>query len=366
MLGDGEARQNLRKAENAFVLAQQELGAAQSQMEGTRRLFEKEFVTRVEVEKDELSLQRAQINLASAETARDLFIKYEFPKTAEKLFSDYVEGLRRLEVARRAAASKIAQATARLRSAEAQFELQSRKKRELHEQIEKCVMRATQPGLVVYGEGNGDYWRNDNRIEEGAMVRERQVIITIPDTSVMTVEVKVHESQVKSVAVGQRARIVVDAYPDRPLSGEVVKIGVLPDSQNRWMNPDLKVYNTTVRIDGTHDWLKPGMTAEAAIQVKRLDDVVQVPLQAVNPTEDGHVVYVRTATGVTPQKVQIGEFNNTFIEIKSGLTPGQTVLLISPEGSGTSKAKPAGEGEGEEEAKQENSGGGEAAPGGAA
>lgn len=358
LLGDGEARQALRAKQNAYVLAQQELGTATSQMNGTRKLFEKDFVTKTDVEKDELALQRAQINLASAETARDLFIKYEFPKTSEKLFSDYVEGLRKLEVARRAAASKMAQVTATLKSTEAQFELQSRKKRELQEQIAKCVMRATQPGLVVYGDGNTDAWRDSDRIEEGAIVRERQIIITIPDTTIMTVEVKVHESQVKSVALGQKARIVVDAFPARPLTGEVTKIGVLPDSQNRWMNPDLKVYNTTVRIDGTQDWLKPGMTAETEILVKKLDDVVQVPLQAVTPTDEGHVVYVQTATGARPQKVETGEFNNTFIEVKSGLEPGQTVLLRSPDSSGT---KQDGESQkGQQEKKSDDDGGGDA------
>jgi len=53
---------------------------------------------------------------------------------------------------------------------------------------------------------------------------------------------------------------------------------VLPDSQNRWLNPDLKVYLTTITIDGTHDWVKPGMSAKVEILVDRLADVVYVPV----------------------------------------------------------------------------------------
>lgn len=351
--GDGQAQQLLRKADDDYMLAQQELEASRSQVEGTKRLFEREFVTRLELEKDELELQRAEIKLASAETARDLYRRYEFPKEAEKLFSDYVEALRALERVRRSADAKMAQAEAKLNAAQAQYDLQKRKKEELEDQIEKCVMRATQPGLVVYGDGGNDYWRNDDRIEEGAFVRERQAIITIPDTTVMTVELKVHESQVKSVRVGQRASVRLDAYPDRPLQGEVTKIAVLPDSQNRWMNPDLKVYSTTVRIDGTHDWLKPGMTAEAEVFVKTLEDVVYVPIQAVNPVDDGHVCYVRGATGAETRKVKVGEFNNTFIEIQSGLEPGERVLLRAPD-AGTGREK---KNEGERGEKQEKDGG---------
>ena len=46
-------------------------------------------------------------------------------------------------------------------------------------------------GLVVYGSGEQD-WHNNENIEEGATVRERQVLLTIPDTSVMAVRVQVH------------------------------------------------------------------------------------------------------------------------------------------------------------------------------
>lgn len=353
LLGDGEAQQKLRASENAYVLAQQELEAAKSKVEGTKRLFEKDFVTRLDLERDELELQRAEIKLASSQTERDLYLRYEFPKMAEKLFTDYADSLRRLERARRSAAAKMAQAEGRLKSAEAQYGLQKRKKEETEEQITKCVMKATQPGLVVYGDGDNDYWRDNNRIEEGAVVRERQVIITIPDSSIMNVDVKVHESKVKSVQLGQKARITIDAFPDLPLTGEVTKIGVLPDSQNRWMNPDLKVYSTTIRIDGTNDWLKPGLTAEAEILVKHIDDATYVPLQAVTPVEKGHTVHVRSLTGSEERVVEVGDFNDTFIEIKSGLEPGETVLLRAPQVEDNDDAQKSDKKKGEEEKSEE-------------
>jgi multidrug resistance efflux pump len=357
-LGDGEAMQLLRAALNESVIAQEELEAARTQLEGTKRLFEKEFVTQQELEKDELALQRAEIAVDKSETNKDLFIRYEFPKQAEKLLSDYGEALRKLDRMGKQSVAKIAQAEATLKSAEAQFELQSRRKKELEEQIEKCVIRATKPGLVVYGAGPDDGWRDDIRIEEGAMIRERQIIITIPDPTVMKVGIKVHESYVKKVKVGQRARIRVDAFPDEPLVGEVTKIGVLPDSQNRWSNPDLKVYATDVVIDGSYEWLKPGMTAEVEVIIEQLNDVTYIPVQAVNPTLDGPVVFVQGALGEERRPVETGEFNDTFIEVKSGVTPGETVLLRAPESfrRETEEAQ-SGDGQREEESSAESEAG---------
>lgn len=334
-LGDGEARQSLRQLEDDVVLAEEEVGQAETRLAGTQRLYKDDFVTKSDLDNDELALKRKSISMDAAKTEMDLYITYEFPKQAEKLVSDYEESLRKLQRARKLAVSKIAQAEAKLNSAEARFELQSRKRDEIKEQIDKCVIRATQPGLVVYGEGNRSYYRNNDRIEEGATVRERQVIITIPDSTQMTVDVKIHESQVKRVEKGQLARITVDAFPDLALTGEVNRIAVLPDSQNRWMNPDLKVYATSILIEGHHEWLKPGMSAEAEIVIDVLEDVVKVPLQAVFQEGDETVVYV-ASTGMERRPVETGSFDTTYIEIQSGLSAGEVVALRAPEGSGRS------------------------------
>lgn len=359
-LGDGEARQRLRKFEDDLVLAEEEVGVAESRLSGTKRLFEKDFVTKIEMENDELAVKRKSISKESSETDMDLFMKYEFPKQAEKLLSDYEESLRALQRARKLAVSKLAQAEAKLNSAEARYELQSRKRDEFKTQIEKCIIRATKPGLVIYGEGNRSYYRNNDRIEEGAAVRERQVIITIPDTTQMTVDVKVHESFVKRIEKGQRARIRVDAFPDQQLTGEVFKIGVLPDSQNRWMNPDLKVYSTIIVIDGQYDWLKPGMSAEGEIIIETLKNVVMVPLQAVTQDKGETVVYLANRN-MERRVVETGPFNTTFIEIKKGLEPGDVVALRAPVSVGRDEAD-SGDGEEgtleAEEGKKEKKGGG--------
>ncbi|HAM70650.1 MAG TPA: hypothetical protein DCM86_03295 [Verrucomicrobiales bacterium] len=347
-LGDGEAKQKLRKLLDDHQVAQKELEQARATLEGTRRLFGGGYVTRTDLQRDEIAYENSRLKVQTAETARDLFLKYELIKTAEETLSKYSEALRELDRARKAAVSKLAQAEAKLRSSQAQYTVQERQKKEFTEQQEKCVIHATKPGLVVYGGGNDQYYYGgEERIREGATVRERQAIITIPDMTRMTVKVSIHESYIKKVKKGQRVRITADAFPDKQLTGEVSKVAVLPDSQNRWMNPDLKVYVTTITVDGTQDWLKPGMTAKAEIQVDRLADVLYVPVQAITPIDGRQYCYVSGGRSPGRREVEIGQFNDEFIEIRKGVSEGELVLLRQPpqeSGEGAGKGGPAAAG----------------------
>ncbi len=339
VLGDGEAKQKLRKLEDDLQVAQNELGQATTALEGTHRLFAKGFVPRTEVTRDEISHESSRLKVQTAETARALYLKYEFNKSAEEALSKYVEAVREQDKARRVAISKLAQARARLNSAKGQYDVQSRQRQDLNEQLEKCTLPAKKSGLVVYGSGGDQmvYYGNQEPIREGATVRERQAIITIPDLSRMSVNVKIHESYIKKVKKGLKARITVDAFPDEVLTGEITKVGVLPDSQNRWMSPDLKVYLTTITIDGMHEWVKPGMSAKVEILVNKLEDVVYVPLQAVSPDNGKQICFVAGAFKPERREVQIGEFTDEFIEIKSGLKEGEQVLLRLPDGVETNR-----------------------------
>ncbi len=329
LLGDGEAKQKIRKAEDDLQVAQKEFNQNKNKLDGTKRLFDKGFATKTELEADEIILENSRLKVQTAETARSLFLKYEFVKTGEETLSKYLEAARELERARKSAVSKLAQADAKLKASQGRYQVDLRQNSDLNDQLGKCTIIAKRTGLVVYGGNNQFYYYNQEPIREGALVREQQPIITIPDMTRMSLNVRIHESYIKKIKKGQKVKITVDAFPDKNLEGEVTKVGVLPDSQNRWMNPELKVYLTTITISGVHDWLKPGMSAKAEIKVKKLNDVVYVPIQAILP-EDGKQFVYMAKTGDRKQ-VKTGEFNDEFIEVTSGLNAGDVVLLQTPE-----------------------------------
>ncbi|MBI5095684.1 MAG: HlyD family efflux transporter periplasmic adaptor subunit [Candidatus Hydrogenedentes bacterium] len=326
----GDAKQMKNKLESENQLASQDLLVAEDALKWTKELASKEFATNTELQQDQMKVKRATVAQDSTNTAKQLYAEYEFPKMAEKLLSDYEESIRKLIRTKKQSISHLSQAEATLKASEARYQLEEQQTKELQEQIDRCVIKADRAGLVVYG-GNERNFYGDDQIKEGAMVRQRQPIITIPDMTKMSVSVKVHESAIKQVKKGLKATITLDAFQDKVLTGEVMKVAVLPDSQQRWMNPDLKLYTVNIAIDGSNDWLRPGMSAQALILVNELSDVIYVPVQAVSESDGEHVCYVAKGLGSPEQRVvTVGEFTDESIEIKSGLKEGESVLLLSP------------------------------------
>ena len=204
------------------------------------------------------------------------------------------------------------------------------KLKRIQEQIAHCTIHAPQSGMVVYPRNR---WRHSSQsmIEPGATVRERQVIVELPDTSSMKVVVKIHEANVEQVKLGQPAYIRIDALPDQQFRGRVRQVAVMPDAQNRWLNPDLKVYRTEIVIDDDlPSSIKPGLSARAEIIVTRLEDVVHVPIQAVVTQDQKQFCYKREDRGLVRVPVRVGLYNKNRIQILSGLDAGDRILLDPP------------------------------------
>ncbi|MFL2855123.1 MAG: HlyD family efflux transporter periplasmic adaptor subunit [Pseudohongiellaceae bacterium] len=337
-LEDGEAKQELRRLQDELQVSQEEYLLAQDRIEGQRRLEARGFITPTELEAEELNLSKARNKEAEKETALSLYIRYSFPKDAEEKLSDYENAIMAYQRQLKENIAEKAQEEARFSSAERKYNLERVKLADVEEQIDLATIVAERPGLVVYGAADQNQMRyrgssSQEAIQEGATVRERQAILTIPDMREMAVKTNIHESAVQRVGVGQSVKVSIDAFPDASLTGVVTKVAVVADSANAFMNPDLKVYPTTIKIHGVHDWLRPGMSAEVEILVDQLSDAVYVPLQAVTYWDDKRVVYVDNIGNPERREVETGTFSDSFIEIRSGLREGEKVLLLPPQQS---------------------------------
>lgn len=331
-LSEGEAEQTMRRLKDESLVAKTELSVVAEGVEGAKRLRAKEFITKTTLENEMVNLEKAKLKVQTAATELDLFRDYEYPKEAEKMLSGYEEALLELIREKREAMAKMAQMEARFRTARRRYELQIQKRADLQEQLESCVIRATQTGLVAYGPAKKDRYSRDTTVQEGADLRRGQAIITIPDMSKLAVDVDIHESHIKKIELGQMARITVDAVADRTLTGKVTKVAVLPDSNASRYNPSLKVYPTRIEIDGEHDWLMPGMTAKVEIVVSELKSVVYIPVQSVFFEDEAHFTFVMDGDNYERRAVDIGAHNDEFIEVKKGLEEGDEVLLKKPDG----------------------------------
>lgn len=330
-LGDGEAQQKLRQLNDELLLHQSELALAKQSFEASERLAAKDFITKTTLENDKVNLEKSTLAVKTAETQLDLFKKYEFPKAAEQSLSSYEEALKKLQRTLRANRSRMAQVESRYRTAKRRYEMELERKEDLERQLKNCIIKAVEPGLVAYGShsANSAAYKTET-VEEGAAVRFRQTLLTIPNMSRMGVGISIHESQVKKVRIGQPCRITVDAEPGKTLEGTVAELAVLPDSASSRYTPNLKVYPAVVHIDGAYEWLKPGMNAKVEIIVNQLDDILYVPVQSIEVENDHHFTYVNTGSRMERREVKTGSFNNEFIEIKSGLALGEKVALALP------------------------------------
>ena len=324
-----EREQEERNAEIEIITAEEALKLAEEKLRWSKELEEKGFETKSNLDRDKLSVTNQSLGLEKAQSVKKMLTEYDLAKLHAQYVADRDEAVKELERVRKQGESKIAQATADYNSAEKTLELSKTKLAKMKEQFKATKLYAPQDGLVVYAASSSRY-SSESMIEEGAQVRLRQELIKIPDTSQMKVEVKVHESHVGQVEEGLDAWVVLDSMPDKQFKGKVTKVGLLPDAQSRWGNPNLKVYSTEILIEDKLPDVKPGVSARAEIIVSTLKNVLTVPIQAVTTLKGKQVCYVSNFRGPKPAEVEVGLYNNKFIEIRTGLKAGDRVMLAPP------------------------------------
>ena len=324
-----EKEQEMRNAQIDIITAQESLKLAEERLEWSKKLTEEGFETKSNLDRDQLSVTNQSLGLEKAESTKKMLNQYDLEKLEAAYRANLEEAEQELVRVKTQGDSLIRQALSQLEIDKRQLELGTTKLAKMQEQMAATKMYAPQDGLLVYAVSSSRY-SNESMIEEGATIRQRQAIAKIPDTSEMKVEIKVHESHVNQVRIGQAAFVVLDSLPDDRFRGEVTKIGVLPDAQSRYGNSNLKVYATEIVITDDLPDVKPGISARAEIVITNLEDVLTVPIQCVTSVKGKQVCYVKGLGGPKPELVEIGLFNNKFIEIKSGLSTGDRVLLAPP------------------------------------
>jgi RND family efflux transporter MFP subunit len=213
-------------------------------------------------------------------------------------------------------------------AARAALEAAEKRARELEEDVARCKLTAPHDGLLIYyvpeqarfGSGAGL-----SVVAQGEPVRQGQKLLRVCDLSKLQVQTRVHEALVSRVRAGQEARVRVDASPGRRLRGRVKDVSPVA-SQQDWLTSDVKVYPTTVTLEGDVSGLKPGMSAAVTIVTDERKGVLRLPVQAVLPAGGKRVCYVRQADGIEEREVKLGASDGAFVEITGGLKEGEAVL----------------------------------------
>jgi HlyD family secretion protein len=334
---EGERDFQLDQAKQAIDLAREEAQRAQTRLAWSRKLGERGFLTATELEADSIAAHRADIELEQATRELDLQQRFRLPKREAELKAAHEEAKLELERVELQAQARLVDFESDLRTAEATCELEREKLARLEDQIAKAKLRAPRAGYVVYAQRDSD----EPPIQEGAEVREREEILSIPSSAGMIGGIKLHESVLDQVQVGQPCTIRFDALPGVTVDGTVAFVAMLPDRNSRWSNPNLRVYATDIAIATPHPGLRPGMSCAVEILVEELGDAVYVPVQSVFRDRHRNFAFVRTGAGILQREVRVGRHNDLWVQILDGLEAGDTVLLDSP--AGFEPSEPEGE-----------------------
>ncbi len=303
---EGTFKKELQDADAAIRIAEENLRSAQNSLEHAERMFRKGYVSSLELEGQRFAVERANLELASANTAREVLLNFTKEKTLQDLQSQRDT------------------AEAQMKSETAAYELEELRLKRLEEQLVNCVIFAPQDGMVVYANDRSSRYRQEQSgIEEGAAIREQQTILRLPDLSRMQVKVTVHESKVDQLAIGMPARIRV---LDRNMRGTVTSIANQPEPTS-WFSANVKEYATIVRIDQAPENLRPGQTAEVEIEVANLRDIITLPVAAIIEQRGGFCCWVRTPEGAERRPLVLGLSNDEFVEVKDGVSEGDVVIL---------------------------------------
>jgi len=326
---EGELAQLHRDLELEVDTVREQLTIDEERYRYSTNLLAAGFETKSKADADRLTWLRTEKNLQQATNSLWMFQQFDRRKLETNYESKVKEAQEDLSRVVKQSEAQMAQFQADLETKKRTLALNQSKLERDEQNLAAGKILAPADGLVVYATPEGRF-SSESMIEEGATVRFRQEIIKLPDVSAMKLTVKVHESHVGKVKPGQTAYVVLDPQPDQRYLGTVSKVALLPNTQDRWSNPNLKQYDTEILITGQlPDTVKPGVSASAEIIVTNLTDVLTLPVQAVTTFRGKPVVYLAGARE-TPVPVQVGLFNTRFIHIIEGLNEGDRVVLNPP------------------------------------
>lgn len=325
---------SLLEASNALLQAEAQLKVNEERYRNSTNLYAKDYETKQTVDSDSVALLNSINSTVKATNTIFLLKHFDLPKQRATYQAAVNEAQKELDRVLAQSDRRIAQYVSDLITQSNTHELNLRKLERDQKNLDACKIYAPQDGLVVYAVSENRF-SAESLIEEGATVRNRQELIKLPNTARMKVAVKIHESNINLIRPGQPALVVLDSMPDTPFRAAVDRVALLPDSQSRFGNPNLKVYNTEVIITDPLPDVKPGVSARAEIIVTNIANALSVPVQSVTTLKGRQVVYVTKGGRAEPRPVETGLFNTKFVQILSGLEPGERVLLSPPLDTGS-------------------------------
>jgi len=269
---------------------------------------------RLRLAEAEADLRRAKLKAARPP---ELIASIEFQKAALdlELAERELQSLEiEIEATRRAARAELDGLVADLEAAEVRVS-------SLRAGILKTTLAAPCNGVVVYSTG-----RYNDKKQVGDTAWYRDEVMEISDLRRMRAVGQVEEASAGKLESGQPVRFRLDAHPDTEYLGTVTHVATMLRRKHR--RSPLKVMDVEIEMEGTDPRrMRPGMRFRGGIETRRIENVLTVPVDSIDTTGAGPVVYRRTLLrGTRPVPVQVGERGGAAVEILGGIDERDTIL----------------------------------------
>jgi multidrug efflux pump subunit AcrA (membrane-fusion protein) len=144
------------------------------------------------------------------------------------------------------------------------------------------------------------------------------------DTTSLRVVLDVDEVDIGSIRIGQSSVVSLESWPDRSLTAEVVAIAPKAESQG-----GIVTYEVQLSFDPEDLPVRTGMTANADLTIAQHKNVLLVPNRAITVDRQAGSYYVNKVVDgqLIQTEVTIGLRDDSFTEIKSGLSEGDQVYI---------------------------------------
>ncbi len=219
---------------------------------------------------------------------------------------------------------KTEQAVTKMKEVENQLSKVQQATQDLLDIANQFTVLAPKKGMVIYKKE----WSGRKRQVGSEINPWDPGVATLPDMSQLISRAYINEVDISKIKLGQKALVGVDAFPEKKLMGEVVKIANVGEQKP---NSDAKVFEVQIRLVQSDSILKPAMTTSNQIYVNSFDSVLFVPIDAVFSIQDQLVVYRQKTGGYRETPIKTGESNDNFVIVTEGIDNGDVVLLNRPE-----------------------------------
>jgi HlyD family secretion protein len=242
-------------------------------------------------------LAQARVSVASAETALQqskatLELAQQNLKRQQDLWKDGLTTRESLERAQNEVTVREADVKRSEQEVAARKqEIETREQQIKQEQAGLSTTRYNLTQIIIESPMDGIVVRRN--IEEGetavvgTMNNAGSNLLTIADMSVLEAEVEVDETDIPFVALGQEAKITVDAIEDRTFRGRVTEIGNSPIQTNAQQGGQRQAttFKVVITLDEEVPNVRPGFTCTAEITTSKKQNVISVPIQALTVRE---------------------------------------------------------------------------------